>query len=94
MKCVAYIRVSTREQDEYIQRRAIEDFARTKGFAILQYYIDKGESSAKSFKERPVAQQLLEDIEKLQARCVIAWSIDRLGRTIFTTLHRGYKYHF
>ena len=87
MKCVAYIRVSTREQDEEVQRKAIEDFAKTRGIEVLNWYIDRGESGAKLFRNRPGAKKLLEDIEKLQSQCVLAWSIDRLGRSMFDTMN-------
>lgn len=87
MKCVAYIRVSTREQDEEVQRKAIEDFARTRGVEVLSWYIDKGESGAKPFRDRPGAKRLLEDVERLQPQCILAWSIDRLGRSMLDTMN-------
>jgi len=86
MRCVAYIRVSTREQDEEVQRKAIEDFARARGVEVLKCYVDKGESGAKPFKERPGASQLLAELEQLRPECLLAWSIDRLGRTMLDTM--------
>ena len=98
MKAVAYIKVSTKEQDEEVQRKAIEEFAKQRGIAVLKYYVDKGESSAKPFKSRPSAQLLLQELDKLKPDCIIAWSLDRLGRTMLDTLNtvielenRGYK---
>jgi len=85
MRCVAYIRVSTKEQDEEIQRKAIEDFARLRGVEILKFYVDKGESGAKPFKERPSAQQLMSEIGTLKPECVVSWSIDRVGRSMLDT---------
>lgn len=87
MKCVAYIRVSTREQDEEVQRSAIEEFAKTRGLDVSAWYVDKGESGAKPFKDRPGASRLLEDLGKLQAQCVLSWSIDRLGRSMLDTMN-------
>jgi DNA invertase Pin-like site-specific DNA recombinase len=87
MKCVAYVRVSTKEQDEEIQKKAIEDFIRTKNMEIIKWYIDKGESGAKLFKERPAASQLLKEINELKPDCIISWSLDRLGRTMLDTLN-------
>ena len=86
MKCVAYVRVSTREQDEEVQRRAIEEFARSRGLEVLGWYVDKGESGAKPFRERPAASKLLEDLPRLGTDCVLAWSIDRLGRSMLDTM--------
>lgn len=87
MKCVAYIRVSTREQDEEVQRKAIEDFAKTRGIEVLNWYIDRGESGAKPFRDRLGARRLLEDVGRLQPQCILAWSIDRLGRSMLDTMN-------
>ena len=87
MKCVAYIRVSTREQDEEIQRKSIEEFCKSRGISILGFYIDKGESGRKIFIDRPSAGQLLEDIERIKPSCIVSWSLDRLGRTMVDTLN-------
>jgi DNA invertase Pin-like site-specific DNA recombinase len=86
MRCVAYVRVSTREQDEEVQRRAIEEFARARGIEILRWYVDKGESGAKPFKGRPSASQLLAELDALRSECVLAWAIDRLGRSMLDTM--------
>lgn len=98
LRAVAYIRVSTREQDEHVQKNAIMEFARQRGVEIVEWYIDKGESGSKPFKERPGAKRLLEEIDVLKPDVVIAWSLDRLGRTMIDTLNtiksledRGYK---
>jgi len=98
VKAIAYIRVSTREQDEHIQRKAIEEFCKSRGIGIVKWYIDKGESGAKPFKDRPGAKQLLEGLDSVKPDCIIAWSLDRLGRTMLDTLNtvielenKGYK---
>ena len=98
MKAVAYVRVSTKEQDEEVQRKAIMEFARKRNLEILKYYIDKGESGAKVFKGRPSARQLLEELDELNPKCIVAWSLDRFGRTMLDTLNtvlelekQGYK---
>ncbi|MEM1731535.1 MAG: recombinase family protein [Ignisphaera sp.] len=87
MKAFAYIRVSTREQDEDIQRKAIEEFAYQRGIGVTGLFIDKGESGAKPFIERPMARQLLQKIDEQKVDAVIVWSIDRLGRTMLDTLN-------
>jgi DNA invertase Pin-like site-specific DNA recombinase len=84
---VAYIRVSTREQDEEVQKRAIEEFAKSRGIEILEWYVDKGESGTVPFKSRPGANKLLEDLGRLQPQCVLSWSIDRLGRSMLDTMN-------
>jgi len=87
VRCVAYVRVSTREQDEEVQRSAIEEFARSRGIEVLGWYVDKGESGATPFKSRPAACKLLEDLGKLRPECVLSWSIDRLGRSMLDTMN-------
>jgi DNA invertase Pin-like site-specific DNA recombinase len=84
---VAYIRVSTKEQDEEVQRRALEEFAGGHGVEIMEWYVDKGESGAVPFKSRPVASKLIEDLGKLKPECVLSWSIDRLGRSMLDTMN-------
>jgi len=87
MKCVAYIRVSTKEQDEEVQRKAIEEFAKARNIEIVKYYIDKGESGGKEFKERYAAALLLAELEQLKPECVLSWALDRLGRTMLDTIN-------
>jgi len=86
MRCVAYIRVSTKEQDEEVQRRGLEEFAKARGTEILKWYVDKGESGAKPFRERPSASQLLEELGSLKPECILVWAIDRLGRGMLDTV--------
>ncbi|MEM4847686.1 MAG: recombinase family protein, partial [Thermosphaera sp.] len=59
VKAFAYIRVSTREQDEDVQRKAIEEFAYRNGIEIVEWFIDKGVSGSLPFSQRPSSQQLL-----------------------------------
>ena len=98
MRALEYIRVSTREQDENIQRKAIQEFAEARGIEILEWYVDAGQSGAKPFKDRPAASKLLQDLDKYNPDIIISWSLDRLGRTMQDTLNtiidlekRGYK---
>jgi len=86
MKCVAYIRVSTKEQDEEVQRKAIEEFAKSKNIEVVKYYVDKGVSGAKAFKDRPSASQLLQEIDQLKPDCIISWALDRIGRSMLDTI--------
>ncbi len=95
---VAYIRVSTREQDENVQRQAIEEFAKARGIEIVEWYVDKGESGAVLFRNRPEAKRLLTELESRKPDVVLTWSIDRFGRTMQDTFNtiseletRGYR---
>jgi len=84
---IAYIRVSTREQDEKIQRKAILDFAERKRCIILEWYIDAGQSGAKPFKSRPEASRLLNELERIKPKSVIVFALDRLGRDMQDTVN-------
>jgi len=86
MRCVAYIRVSTKEQDEEVQRRGLEEFARARGIEVVKWYVDKGESGAKLFRDRPSASQLLAELDSLKPDCILVWAIDRLGRGMLDTM--------
>jgi DNA invertase Pin-like site-specific DNA recombinase len=86
MRCVAYIRVSTKEQDEEVQRRGLEEFARARGIEVVKWYVDKGESGAKLFRDRPSASQLLAELDSLKPDCILVWAIDRLGRGMLDTV--------
>jgi len=95
---VAYIRVSSKEQDESIQLKSIREFASERGINIIKVYIDKGESGGKAFCKRPAASQMLMELDTLKPEFIISWSLDRLGRTMLDTLNtimnleqRGYK---
>lgn len=86
MKCYAYIRVSTIEQDENIQMKSITDFCTTNGYEILDFFIDKGESGAKPFAERPSSRAMLEKLKITPVDAIVVWSIDRIGRSMMDTL--------
>jgi len=86
MRCVAYIRVSTKEQDEEVQRKGLEEFAKSRGIEVVKWYVDKGESGAKLFRDRPSASQLLAELGSLKPDCILVWAIDRLGRGMLDTM--------
>lgn len=88
-RAVAYIRVSTKQQDERVQMGALERFAEQHGYEILKYFVDKGESGLKSYKNRPAAQQLINFLEtggKDFINAVLVFDITRLGRDMLDTL--------
>ncbi len=87
MRAVAYIRVSTKEQDEEVQINTINEFAKKRDIQIIQYYVDKGESGAKPFKLRPQSLRLLKELGELKPEAIIVFALDRLGRTMVDTLN-------
>jgi len=60
---VAYVRVSTSEQDVENQVAYISRWAETRGFIILKLYVDEAISGASPVTERPGFRELINDIE-------------------------------
>jgi len=88
-RAVAYVRVSTKQQDEMVQIGAIQKFAAQHGYEILKCFVDKGESGLKSYKNRPAAQQLINFLEtggKDFINVILVFDITRLGRDMLDTL--------
>lgn len=84
---IAYIRVSTREQDEDVQLNAIRNFAFEHNLSIVKVYIDKGVSGLRNFRNRPAANELLNELEKLKPGFLITFAIDRIGRDMRDTVN-------
>lgn len=87
LKAVCYIRVSTKEQDEKTQLKALKQYAKQNNIEIVEVYVDKGESGGKVFIERPAARKLLNEIDLIKPDIILSWSIDRLGRTMIDTIN-------
>ncbi len=90
MKAIAYIRVSTRQQDENNQRRAIEEFAKNEQIEILRFFVDKGESRMKPWRNRPGASEMIEFLEKGGkdiVNAVIIFDFTRLGASMLDILN-------
>lgn len=96
-RAIAYIRVSTREQDENIQRLAIERFCRERGIEVLQYFVDKGVERARSWRNREGARKMVEFLEtggRDIVDYVVVFDFTRLGynlRDIFSLFDKVEK---
>ena len=89
-RAIAYVRVSTKEQDEKVQIKAIEKYARENNIEVLKYFIDKGESRMKKWENRPMARELVEFLEKGGKDIVsqvIVFDITRLGANMIDMLN-------
>ena len=91
MRCVIYLRVSTREQAEHgegeegfsipAQREACVRHIRDKGWDLIDEYADRGESARSA--DRPQLQQMLARIaEDADVDAVVVHKIDRLARNM------------
>ncbi|MDA1091444.1 MAG: recombinase family protein [Proteobacteria bacterium] len=81
-RAALYLRVSTGEQTTENQRRELETVANRCRWEIIAFYEDAGISGAKGRDRRPAYDQLLKDAARRQFDVAMAWSVDRLGRSL------------
>lgn len=79
-----YARVSTRNghQDPETQLLALRDVATRAGWEIVEEYVDHGISGAKGRDQRPEFDRLCKDATRRRFDVIMAWSVDRLGRSL------------
>src|ERR1700674_2526212 len=81
-RAVLYLRVSTLDQTTANQERELRDLAGRMGCVIVHVYKDHGISGAKGRDKRPAFGRMCRDATKRQFDMVMAWSVDRLGRSL------------
>jgi DNA invertase Pin-like site-specific DNA recombinase len=81
-RAVLYLRVSTLDQTTANQERELREIAGRMGCEIVKVYKDHGVSGAKGRDKRPAFDALCRDATKRQFDMVMAWSVDRLGRSL------------
>ena len=77
-----YCRVSTNGQSPEGQERELREVASRMGCEVVKVYRDHGVSGAKGRDERPQFDRLCHDATKRQFDAIMAWSVDRLGRSL------------
>ena len=82
IRAAIYIRVSTDGQTVDNQRLELEQAAERAGWKIVGVYDDNGVSGAKSREHRGAFDRLCKDATRRQFDVVMAWSVDRLGRSL------------
>lgn len=82
MKAAIYLRVSTNEQTTENQRIILEEAARRSGWTIVETYEDQGISGSKGRDSRPAFNRLCHDATRRKFDVIMAWSVDRLGRSL------------
>ncbi len=85
MECVVYMRVSTEKQAEEgngleSQKRDIQNYCKKNEYIITDYYIDDGYTGANM--DRPELQRLITDCVAKRIKCVVAFKLDRLSRSM------------
>ena len=81
-RAAIYGRVSTKTQDTENQLRELRKVARRHGWKVSHKYIDQGISGAKGRDQRPEYDQMLTDAVRKEFDVIMAWSVDRLGRSL------------
>ena len=81
-RAAIYIRVSTDGQTVDNQRLELEQAAERAGWEIVGIYDDNGVSGAKSREDRDAFNRLCMDATRRKFDVVMAWSVDRLGRSL------------
>jgi DNA invertase Pin-like site-specific DNA recombinase len=82
MRAALYLRVSTTDQDTERQERELRAAAAARGWEIVEVYEDNGISGAKDRTKRPAFDRLHKDAVRSKFDVVMAWSVDRLGRSL------------
>jgi DNA invertase Pin-like site-specific DNA recombinase len=68
------------------QRLALEAVCDQRGWQMVQVYADNGISGAKGRNQRPGLDALLTDASRGRRDVVMAWALDRLGRSLLDLL--------
>jgi DNA invertase Pin-like site-specific DNA recombinase len=85
-RAALYLRVSTDGQTVDNQRLALETVCEQRGWQVEQVYSDNGISGAKGRTQRPGLDALLKDASRGRFDVVLAWALDRLGRSLLDLL--------
>ena len=85
-RAAIYVRVSTDKQTVENQLLQLRQIAERRGWEVVEEYRDAGISGAKGRDGRPGLDQLLKDASKRRFDVVMAWAIDRLGRSLIDLL--------
>jgi DNA invertase Pin-like site-specific DNA recombinase len=81
-RAAIYLRVSTASQTTENQLRELRRVASQRGWQIVDVYEDRGISGSKGREARPAFDRVHRDAARGKLDVVMAWSIDRLGRSL------------
>jgi DNA invertase Pin-like site-specific DNA recombinase len=81
-RAAMYLRVSTDGQTTDNQRLELDRTAKAAGWEVVDVYLDHGVSGAKGREQRPEFDRLCKDATRRKFDVVMAWSVDRLGRSL------------
>jgi DNA invertase Pin-like site-specific DNA recombinase len=85
-RAALYLRVSTDKQTVQNQELQLRQVAERRGWEVVEVYNDAGISGAKGRKHRPGLDRMLNDASRRKFDVVMAWAIDRVGRSLIDLL--------
>jgi DNA invertase Pin-like site-specific DNA recombinase len=85
-RAAIYVRVSTDKQTVENQVAALRQIAERRGWQVVEQYSDAGISGSKGRDGRPGLDQMLKDASRRKFDVIMAWAIDRLGRSLIDLL--------
>ena len=85
-RAAIYVRVSTDKQTIENQLRELHQIAKRRGWEVVKEYRDAGISGSKGREARPGLDEMLNDAQRRRFDIVMAWAIDRLGRSLLDLL--------
>ena len=85
-RAAIYVRVSTDRQTVENQLRELRQIAERRGWEVVKEYDDAGISGSKARNDRPGLDEMLKDAQRRRFDVVMAWAIDRLGRSLIDLL--------
>jgi DNA invertase Pin-like site-specific DNA recombinase len=85
-RAALYVRVSTDHQTVDNQIRELTQVAERRGWTVVEIYRDAGISGSKGRDQRPGLDAMLKDANRRKFDVVMAWAIDRLGRSLIDLL--------
>ena len=77
-----YARVSTGEQTPDNQLKELRAVAKRMKWTVVEEFVDHGFSGAKDRDQRPGYDQMYKAIVRREVDLIMAWSVDRLGRSL------------
>lgn len=92
-RAAIYARVSTDQQTVENQLRELQAVADRAGWEIVATYSDNGISGAKARDKRPQFTAMLKAAARREFDVVMAWHIDRLGRSLLDLLNTLEELH-
>src|SRR4026208_1777673 len=85
-RAALYVTVSTDPRAVENQTGELRRVAERRGWDVVEVYSDAGISGAKGRNGRPGLDTMLKDASRRKFDIVMAWSIDRLGRSLIDLL--------